>query len=226
MARRTVEDVREAPAYTFAEVSRYLHVPAATVRVWVAGLDTATQQFEPLIRRPVSGDKRLSFNNVVEVHVLRALRTRHGVSMPGVRKALEYAETACGVPRLLIHRDLMAGAGEVFLDRYSDLVALSRGGQLVLRDALTAHLERVVYDPQGVPLRLYPWLPSPSRADCRTIVLDPHLGFGNPVTEHGGISTAVLVSRYEAGESLDEIAADYDLESRDVADAIQFERAA
>lgn len=220
-------DIRDAPAYTFAEASRYLRLPAPTVRVWVVGLDSARQHFRPLIRRPNPRDKRLSFNNLVEIHVLRALRTQHGVKMAGVRRALEYAEKECGIPRLLIHRDLRASAGEIFLDKYSELISLSKGGQLALRQVLEAALKRVVYDPQGAPIQLYPsWMPYPSEGPRKSVMLDPRVGFGNPVTARRRISTAVLASRFDFGESVDDLAVDYGLNPEDVEDAIGFERAA
>ena len=190
------------------------------------GIDSERQRFRPLIRRPDPKDKRLSFNNLVEIHVLRALRTKHDVSMTGVRKALKFAEEKCAISRLLIHKDLMAGAGEVFLSRYSQLISLSKGGQLALRNVLTAHLERVVYDPRGVPIRLFPWIPNPKEAPRRTIVLDPSIGFGTPVTANRSISTAVLASRFDADEKVEDLAADYGLTAHEVEDAIQFERAA
>jgi uncharacterized protein (DUF433 family) len=226
VTRKTIADIREAPAYTFAEAARYLRLPAPTVRAWVVGIENERQNFRPLIRRPDPRDKRLSFNNLVEVHVLRALRTKHDISMALVRKALSFAERSCKIPRLLIHRDLMAGAGEVFLDRYTELISLSRGGQLVVRNTLLAHLERVVYDPAGVPLRLFPWGPIPSEGDRRSVVLDPAIGFGRPVTKRGSISTAVIASRFDAGETLEDLAEDYDLSGTEVEDAIGFERAA
>jgi uncharacterized protein (DUF433 family) len=226
VSRKSVTDIREAAAYTFADAARYLRLPAPTVRAWVVGIENERQRFEPLIHRPGLADKRLSFNNLVEIHVLRAMRTRHDVSMGAVRKALRFAEKNCGIPRLLIHRDLMAGAGDVFLDKYTELISLSRGGQMVLRSALIAHLERVVYDPHNVPLRLFPWSPIPSEAPKKSVVLDPRIGFGKPVTEHRSISTAVLANRFDAGETVEDLAADYGLSGDEVEDALQFERAA
>lgn len=192
----------------------------------MAGLDYPEQHFEAVIHRPDPKDKRLSFNNLVEVHVLRGLRTRHGVSMPAVRSALAYAEHEYGIKRLLIHRDLKAAAGQLFLDKYSELIELSRGGQLILRAMLEDHLERVVYDPSSVPAKLFLWLPLPSESPKKTIVLDPQVGFGTPVVARKSVSTAVLASRYDAGETLDELAADYGLRRDEVEDAIEFERAA
>ena len=54
---------------------------------------------EPLIRAPAAGGNLISFNNLVEAHVLRALRTRDGVRMTAVRKAIDYAEKELGIKR-------------------------------------------------------------------------------------------------------------------------------
>ncbi len=223
--RKTVSDIREAPAYTFAQTARYLKIPAPTVRAWVAGIHSGQQHFKPLIHRP-SDDSRLSFNNLVEVHVLRSLRTVHEVPMYAVRDALTYAEKKCEIPRLLIHRDLRAMPGAIFLERISSLVNLTLGGQLAMRGYFEAHLQRVVYDPTGVPICLYPWLSSTLQESRKTILLNPQVGFGAPVTAKGRISTAVIASRFDAGESSKELAADYKLTRDEIEDAIKFEHAA
>jgi uncharacterized protein (DUF433 family) len=222
----TSKDVREAPSYTFADAARYLRVPAPTVRVWVVGLHSDRQRFEALIHRPDSGDKRLSFNNLVEIHVLRALRTQHGIPMAAVRKALRDAEKKFGIPRLLIDKQLSATPGRLFLDRYGELIELSRGGQLALRDVFKNFLKAVVHDPRGVPILLYPWIPDPFRPASKAIFIDPFRGFGTPLAGKRAISTAVLASRVDAGESIDAVARDYGLESGEVEEAIHFERAA
>lgn len=220
------KDVREAPSYTFADASRYLRVPAPTVRVWTVGLHSENQRFEALIHRPDPSDKRLSFNNLVEIHVLRALRTQHGIPMGAVREALQDAEKRFGVRRLLIHKELSAIPGRLFLDRYGELVELSRGGQLVLREVFKNHLKAVVHDPKGVPIRLYPWIPDPFKPASRAIFIDPFRGFGSPLAGKRAISTAVLASRVDAGESISAVASDYGLEIAEVEEAIHFERAA
>lgn len=192
----------------------------------MAGLDYPKQSFKPLIHRPQKNDKRLSFNNLVEVHVLRALRTQHGVPMRAVREALNYAEQKFGITRLLIHKNLAATPGRLFLERYGELVELTKGGQMALRAAFENYLKAVVRDPRGVPVRLYPWIPNPFEQPSKTIFIDPTLGFGSPVAGRRAISTAVLASRVDAGEAVASIARDYGLQSEEVEEAVRFERAA
>jgi hypothetical protein len=53
-------------------------------------------QFEALIHPPQAQPPLLSFWNLVEVHVLRALRSDYAVSIRAVREALSFAEQPCG----------------------------------------------------------------------------------------------------------------------------------
>ena len=89
------DDVRNAPAYQLAEAAHYVRLALATLRSWVVGRGYPVSKgkgfFEPLIRAADPGGHVLSFNNLIEAHVLRALRSDHGVSIRSVRVALGYA---------------------------------------------------------------------------------------------------------------------------------------
>ena len=75
---RSEEDRRKSPVYTLAEAAHYLRIAPATVRAWMLGSSYATQAgsvfAQPLIARADASGRRLSFENLVELHVLRALR--------------------------------------------------------------------------------------------------------------------------------------------------------
>lgn len=217
---------RDRPSYTMAEAARYLSIPAPTIRAWFPGLDYPRQCFKPVIRKAAPDDRRLSFLNLVEAHVLRALRTRRGISMIDVRKVVDDVQERLGIDRLLISPKLKAGAGRMFIDLYSELIELPMSAQIVIRSAFDHHLEAVVHDPGGVPLKLYPWMPDPLGWPRTTIMIDPKVSFGTPVTAYRGISTAVLTDMIDAGVRLDDLAAEYGLSSEEVEDAIRFERAA
>lgn len=217
-------DPRGLPAYTVANASRYLDVPAATLRTWVRGRTYPRQDgigsFEPLIVPADPDGGRLSFHNLVEAHVLRALRTKHGVPLRHVRPALAYAERDMKIERLLLSREMQTAGGQIFLERLGQLINLSRSGQLAVKELLAAHLERVQRDDRGIPIRL-----TPIRAPD-TVVIDPAVSFGRPVIAGAGIRTSVLVQRIDAGETVAEVARDYDLPEEQVKAAVLFEAAA
>lgn len=214
--------------YTLAEASHHLHVPAATLRSWVAGRDYGAaggvRHSEPLIHVPDAADNRLSFTNLVEAHVLRALRAQHQVPMQHVRRALDYAQRECRIDRLLIRPELRAAAGEIFLSEYGRLLNLSRAGQLAMELILEKFLRRVDRDVEGLPIRLYPFpAVEESGSDKKVVTIDPLLSYGRPAIARKGISTAILAERVNAGEEIKDLAYYYDLSEEEIGEALVYE---
>ena len=222
-------DIRDVPAYTFLEAARYLGIPPATLRYWVLGpgfgRGNESAASQPLIHTPAGAKNRLSFNNLVEAHVLRALRTVHLVKMAAVRDALSFAEEALGIDRLLLRDELRTSGQEILLERLGQLISLSKSGQLALRRILAEYLKRVERDESALPFRLYPLPPGWSQ-QRKTIVIDPRISFGRPTIAGSGISTEALISRIDAGETVDALAEDYGLETAQIHDAVLYEKAA
>jgi uncharacterized protein (DUF433 family) len=231
-ARRsaTADDLRNQPAYTLAEAARYLKLPVATLRSWVVGRvyprSEGKARFERLIAPASSPPPVLSFWNLIEAHVLRSLRTHHGVPIHDLRTALSFAERKLGIDRLLLRKELRTNAGKVFLDRYGELIDLSASGQLAMRHLLEEHLKRVEWDEWQFPVRLHPFLTFEANAADRPISIDPKIAFGRPVLTKAGVSTAAITDRIDANEDPADIAADYDLTVEDIEQAVLFERAA
>jgi uncharacterized protein (DUF433 family) len=216
----------DTPAYGVAEAARYLKIAPATLRSWVAGRSYPTGEgeayFEPLIQLPEEETRLLSFNNLIEAYALRSLRREHGVSIKAVRKAVDYAESKLNIPRLLLSHELLTHAGDLFVQRYGELINLSRSGQLALRKILEAHLRRIDWKNE-LPVRLYPYFEYDHN---KLIAIDPSIQFGRPILIRKGISTSVIADRIDAGESVEFIAADYDIAKDEVELAIMYERAA
>jgi uncharacterized protein (DUF433 family) len=221
---------RDAPAYTLTEAAHYARLPVATLRAWVLGREYPTAegggQYSPLIEPASHRPPMLSFTNLIEAHVLRSLRTDRGVSVKAVRNALAYAQDKLGIDRLLLRPELRADAGRVFLDRYGELIDLSASGQLAMREMLLEHLKRVEWDDAEFPVRLYPIVSTAAITSDRSIVIDPRIAFGRPVVLSRSISTAAIAERIDAGETVEELAADYDLGTTEIVQAALYERAA
>jgi len=223
-------DLRNQPAYPLVEAARYLKLPVATLRSWVAGRPypkaEGVGRFQPLIKPAAKKPPSLSFWNLIEAHVLRSLRTDHAVSIKAVRQALSFAEKSLGVERLLLRKELRTTAGKVFLDRYGALIELSASGQIALRQLLDEHLKRVEWDEWQFPIRLYPFLSTDAPSGEKPIAIDPKIAFGRPVVVRAGVSTASIVERIDAGETIDDLATDYGLNTSEIEQAVLFERAA
>jgi uncharacterized protein (DUF433 family) len=211
------------------EAARYLRLSPATLRSWFLGRPYPTarglSQFAPVLKLPKRDPATLSFSNLIEAHVLRSLRTEHGVPLVAVRQALAYAQRALKIDQLLLREELCTAGGELFLDRYGDLVSLSASGQLAMRKVFEAHLKRVEWGKLRSPVRLYPFLVSES-ADAKPIVIDPRISFGRPVVSKAFVSTRSILDRMDAGEKVEDVARDYDLMNEAVEQAVVFERAA
>lgn len=223
-------DLRSQPAYTLAESARYLKVASATLRSWVIGRHypkaDGVARFHPLIHPPTKQPPILSFWNLIEAHVLRSLRTEHGVSIKELRQAIAYAEQALKVDNLLLSRELRTQGGKLLLEQYGKLINLSASGQLAMHRLLDEHLKRVEWDEWQFPVRLYPFLSTGAAGSGRPIVIDPKISFGRPIVVRKGVSTGAIADRIDAGESVAELASDYGLEQAEIEQAVLYERAA
>ena len=94
--------------------------------------------------------------------------------------------------------------------------------QIVLRKWLVLRLERVTLE-DGLPVRLYPFSRDPAEDSPRLIVQDPRIRFGRPTISGKGLPTDILFERYQAGDSITELAADYDLPLAEMEEAIRYE---
>lgn len=230
MRSDAVNDPRNQPAYSVTEAARYLKVASATLRAWVVGRPypkaDGVGHFRPLIHPPSRQPTNLSFWNLIEAHVLRSLRTEHGVSLKDVRQAISFAEKTLNVESLLRSKELRTQGGELLLERYGKLIELSASRQLAMRRLFHDHLARVEWDEWQFPIRLYPFISADVPTSERPIAIDPSIAFGRPIVVRTGVGTNTIAERIDAGEDITEVANDYGLSETEVEQAILYERAA
>jgi uncharacterized protein (DUF433 family) len=111
------------------------------------------------------------------------------------------------------------------LDRYGQLLDLSVSSQIAMRRMFEDHLERVVWDGWEFPVRLYPFTSKDNAGSHRPLSIDPQIAFGRPVLARKSVSTTIIAERIDAGEAVDELAADYHLTVSEIEKAVVYERA-
>ncbi len=221
------KDPRELPAYSVPEAAHYLRIPVATLRSWVVGrfypIEGGRRFFEPIIQLPQPKISLLSFINLIEAHVLAAIRREHSVPLPKVRLALDYVNARFPSNYPLADQKFETDGLNLFVEKWGQLINISQHGQLAIRNLLEAYLTRVERDPLGLPARLYPFTRKLQPAEPRVVVIDPLVSFGRPVIAGTGIPTAVVAERYKAGETMDELAKDYGFPRLGIEEAVRCE---
>ena len=223
-------DSSSEPAYSIGEASRYLKLSSATLRSWFLGRPYPTarglSQFPPVLKPAKRKPPTLSFANLIEAHVLRALRTEHGIPLAAVRQALAYAERELDIEQLLLRQELRTAGGNLFLERYGHLINLSASGQLAMRRVFEAHLRRIEWGSLPFPVRLFPFVVAGSagyeadRDRSRDFLRAP--GRHQSVHLHTGRSSTGSMP----SESVEDVARDYGLTTEAIEEAVLFERAA
>lgn len=226
-AKESTPNLYERPTYGLAEAAHYLAVPPATLRAWVHGrpypVRGGTRKFQPILRL-ARGQGQLSFSNLVEAQIIRGLRKAYQIDLSKIRNAVAYARTKFQDPHPLLNPRMSTNGVDLFW-QWAQTENLSRGGQFAIREILDAHLKRVSWA-DGNPIRLYPFRRWDEDLDAATpVMIDPKISFGRPVVAGTGIPTAVIAERFQGGEGIEELAADYGMAVDQVQEAIRRETA-
>lgn len=227
--KRDIDSLRRTPAYPFIEAAHYLGVPVSTLRAWCLGQDYhaavgGPRHFVPLIQLDGERAEGLSFLNLVEAHVLAAIRRVHRVPLPKVRRALIFVGDKLEIGRPLVDIEFETNGVDLFVRELDRLVNASSDGQLEMAPMLRAFLHRVERDPKGVPIKLFPFTRKEASEDSpRPVVIDPLIAFGRPVLRGHAVPTAVLADRFKAGDTVKELAGDYGASTEDIEEAIRCE---
>lgn len=162
------------------------------------------------------------FIGFAEAFVLSSFR-RAGVPLQRIRPAVEVLAKEIGVEYALASRRLYTDGAEVLFDyankhgerEVMDLVVV-RTKQRQFSGVVKDYLKRIRYGGDGWADSVR--LPTYANAD---VIVDPKVAFGLPLVIHGGARVEDLVDRFQAGDSVKEIAADFSVPPGQVEDVIR-----
>jgi len=214
--------------------SHYLRIPQNTIRNWAFGYAYLTRTGRRMFTKPLidvadRGGSLFSFENLIELHVLGALRREHKLEMRKIRRAIEYLQQKLGSPRPLLEKEMETDGTDVFVTELGNLINASQAGQLAMKVLLQAHLKRIERDARGLPIRLFPFTRSnPAQQTTvdelpRLIAIDPSVAFGRPVIAGSRVPTVEVFERFSAGEQPDELAEDFGRTKDEILEAIRCE---
>lgn len=216
---RTDSRLSARPLYIVSDVARLTKASDNQVRHWLKGYSMKGDQYEPFLQAPAekSRDKlALSFDNLIEVALVTALRAKH-LSIQAIRRAHEQAEKEFG-PYPFARRDVFVSGKEILMTgpeyvkgQSEHLTTLTKGGQRAWERVLEDYLVKIIWE-DGWPVEWH----------AREFVsLNPEVTFGLPSVN--GIRTEIIKSRFLADESLAFIADDFGLTIPQVEGALRYE---
>ena len=233
MAQQINPRLRENPAdiatYTIADAAHHLRMPAATVRSWLVGRPYPTtggrKQFIPLVTMADNEGQLLSFRDLVELHVLGVVRS-HRVKVRQIRTAIDYLHDNFDDPHPLSSRQMLTDGKDLFIEHFEKLINISQRGQTEMKELLDMYLSRIQWDHAGIPIRLYPFTRDRIQDAPQKVAIDPRIHFGDPCLAGTRIPTSIIIERYRAGDSIQELAEDYGRPVNEIEEAIRYEERA
>jgi len=203
----------DMPAYSGKQASYYVGVPYATLRNWI-GVRGLIQTPQPNI---------LSFNNLAEAHILKAMRRKHRLSLQGIRKAMKELARLRQTPHPLLDETFATDGISLCILEEERMVNLSQRLQIEIREFAEIYLQRIERDAQGNASRLYPFIAREDASEPKHVSISPTVSFGRPVLVGTGIATAVIAGRFVARDSVYDLAKEYGVEQQVLEDAIRWE---
>lgn len=213
--------------YTIAEAARFVRVPAATLSSWVGGRGYRTSNGPVHFKRLIvpASPRHMSFVNLVEAHVLAAIRRNHGVKIPQIRSAVDWIGRELDVKHPLAQQRFETDGVSLFVRHLGELFNASARGQVAMENVLTLYLQRVKHDSSGMAMLFYPFTRQAESVvgQPQEIVINPAVMWGRPVVAGTRIDTRTIFGRYRAGETMIEIAEDFGISLDQVDEAVRSE---
>ena len=164
----------------------------------------------------------LSFINLIEAYVLASIRREHRLFMNKIRKGLDFISQMPPSDNPLAEKDFETDRLSLFLRESGLGYDISRGGgQTVLEDIIKKYMQRIERDLNGLPIKLYLFSGTGKPDEPRSILIDPKISFGRPILSNTSIPVEIIVERYRTGESMRELAGDYECSWEKIEEAIR-----
>ncbi|GGZ81415.1 DUF433 domain-containing protein [Streptomyces bluensis] len=191
---------------TPTETASYLEIPQSTLISWLKGKAAGAplvHQVEPVRK----GQPSVPFIAVAEAHVLRSLRSL-GLRMSEIREAAAAVRDAFDTPYGLVSKRIATDGVDIFVEHGLGDLRRARDGQAPIQEVVSDYLRYLTWAPDddfpsSLRLRQYP--------ESVPVVIDPRFGHGRPMVAANRVAVNAITDLWEAGESIEEIAYDFDM---------------
>jgi uncharacterized protein (DUF433 family) len=209
-------------AYTLPDAARLLGLPLARIRAWVRGTAeiSAVRYLPagPFSSRAEGRDRHVDFYTLIELFTLAELR-RLGVSMKTLKANRTELSERFSTSYPFALRGLLTDGRRLLRELGEQvLLELGSGGQSAFEAVVAPFCHRLDFDASTeLASRYFPL------GRKIPVVVSPAHAFGRPVIVGTNLPTETIASLVRGGESLDDIAVEYQLSRDEVDHAWRFE---
>ena len=220
---------RTGKAYTVAQAARLAGTTPTTVRRWLVGYEAPGHRMEPVFGGRGDGEESpiaVSFLQLVEIAVaakFRSLRpVSRCVSLDRLRAAHRFARDQLHLKYPFATLPLFEFGGHLLHDFEMrepgpGILALDVGGQWALPEIVQQEGHQLDFGEED-PFAIR-WFPLGRQAP---VVVDPRIAAGRPTIYRRGITLDTVTRRWRAGDTIEQLAWDYELESGDVEQVLRY----
>lgn len=219
--------IKNIPAYSIKDTAQYLRIPLKNVRAWTTAIDYDTKKgslfLDPFIDIPSSQQGLLSFINIVEAHILQAIQGVHKIQPFQLWNSINYIKDKLEIIYPLANQRFATKGIDLFVQHYGELIQADNDlcDRLIL--VINTYFQRVEFDDYELPSKLYPITHPTAHSSPKAVSIDPLVAFGRLVINGTGITTSIIKERYSAGESIEDLAIDYNRDRLCIEEAIRCE---
>jgi len=209
--------------YTIPDISRLLKIERRKVTRYIS------EYWDERVGRELFSDTYSwtinSRNKAVNFYVLIELRTffelqKLGIKAKTILKARGAISKELGKEYPFASSQLLTDGNKIWY-RFKDLIVNADGScQTNFVNIIEFFASRVDFQKDGLANRFWP------AGKDKSIVVDPHHQFGQPIINGTNVNAEVIYSMYRNGEPTSALAVLYDLTQQEVSDAIDFYRTA
>jgi uncharacterized protein (DUF433 family) len=225
----TEDDRFTRPLYTLSQAARLVGMPASTLTTWARGYRRRFEDRADVVQGPVvtavqpdtPGGLSIPFGGLVEATVVQAFR-RTELPLQRIRRALAVLEQEGRLSHALASKRLYTDGARVLFDYATEsddgqlrLLTVVENGQRVFHEVIQDYLSRISFDDQWATELIVPVTEHP------ILRIRPEVASGDAVFVHGGAPWSAVLSRYQAGESIEALVTDYDVPAADLREAIR-----
>ena len=208
-----------AGIYTISDISILLSLPQAKVRRYLnqywderLGKDLFDDTYSWSVRNNI---KAVNFYTLIELYICFYLQEL-GVPPKQILKSRLTIAKDLNVPYPFASAKLLSDGKKVWYE-FKDCIANADGSrQTDFVEFIRDFVHKIEFDSNKIAERFWP------AGREKSIVVDPHHQFGQPVIEGTNINTEAIYSMYESGEPVESIGILYDITENQVKDAICF----